>query len=138
MKPMGTITKYYPFIDEESKFILTSLMEESSNYNDFVQKMCKSVVENDVLLELVFIAAIQAWWTRSEESVKMIQEKYKNEPCIRPWSLTITSSMSDQMRYHDAIVTAIEKGLKTTLADWMKIELHFLHAHQHRHPAILR
>jgi hypothetical protein len=47
MKPMGTITKYYPFIDEETKSILNSLMEESSSYFDFVQRLCDVVLENE-------------------------------------------------------------------------------------------
>jgi tetratricopeptide (TPR) repeat protein len=128
---MGTITKYYPFIDEKSQSILNSLMDESSSYNDFVQTFCGVVVENEVSLDLVFIAAVQAWWTRTEESVKLIQEKYKDEPCIRPWGYVIKSSVSDQARYHDSVVAAIDKALDTTLADWMEVELHFIHSYLH-------
>ncbi len=131
MKPIGTITKYYPFIDEESQSILNSLMDGSSNYYDFVQRLCKVVLENKVPLVLVFIAAVQAWWTRAEESVKLIQEKYKDEPCIRPWGYVIKSSVSDQAQYHDSIVAAIDKALDTTLADWMEVELHFIHSYLH-------
>jgi hypothetical protein len=37
MKPLGTITKYYPFIDEDLKAILNSLMDVSRSYYDLVQ-----------------------------------------------------------------------------------------------------
>ena len=53
MKPMGTITKYYPFIDEESRSILDSLMEESSSYNDFVLRLSEVVLENEVPVNLI-------------------------------------------------------------------------------------
>ena len=36
MEPIGTITKYYQFVDEETKSILSTLMDEASSYYDFV------------------------------------------------------------------------------------------------------
>ena len=47
MKPMGTITKYYPFVDEETKSILGTLMDGSSSYYDFVQQLCEVVLEDE-------------------------------------------------------------------------------------------
>ncbi|MFW9806194.1 MAG: hypothetical protein ACFFFK_05645, partial [Candidatus Thorarchaeota archaeon] len=131
MKPMGTITKYYPFVDEDTKSILDSLMDESSSYNDLVLRLSETVSKNDVPLNLVFIAAVQAWWTRTEESMKLIQEKYKDEPCIRPWGYIHSSTMSDQVRSHDSVVAAIDKALEISLHAWMEIELHFLHTYFH-------
>ena len=131
VEPLGTITKYCPFVDEETKSILGSLMEQASSYNDFVLLLGETVVRNDVPFNLAYIAAVQAWWTRTEESMKMIQEKYKDEPCIRPWGHIHTTTMSDQVRYHDSVVAAIDKALETSLTDWMEIELHFLHTHFH-------
>ena len=128
---MGTITKYYPFVDEDTKSILGSLMDESNSYNDFVLRLGETVLEDDVHLNLVFIAAVQAWWTRTEESMKSIQEKYKDEPCIRPWYYVIKTAVSDQARYHDFVVAEIDKALDTTLTDWMEIELHLLHSYFH-------
>ena len=49
MKPMGTITKYYPFIDDESKSILNSLMEESSSYYEFVQHLDDLILRRSLL-----------------------------------------------------------------------------------------
>lgn len=131
MEPLGTITKYYKFIDEETQSILDSLMEESSSYYAFVQRLCEVVFENEVPVNLAYIAAVQAWWTRTEESVKLIQEKYKDEPCIRPWHYVIKTAASDQVRYHDFVVAAIDKALETSLTDWMEIELHLLHSYFH-------
>lgn len=131
MKPMGTITKYYPFIDDKSKSMLDSLMEQASSYNDLVLRLGETVLNDDVPLNLVFIAAVQTWWTRTEESMKSIQEKYKGEPCIRPWGYIHGTTMSDQIRSHDSVVAAIDKALETSLSDWMEIELHFLHSYFH-------
>ncbi len=77
MKPMGTITKYYPFIDEETKSILNSLMDESSSYYDFVLRLSNMILANEVPVDLVFIAAVQVWWCRTHETMSQIQEKYR-------------------------------------------------------------
>ncbi|MHA1138403.1 MAG: hypothetical protein ACTSSE_18130 [Candidatus Thorarchaeota archaeon] len=131
MKPMGTITKYYPFIDEESKTTLDSLMEESSSYYDFVQRICEVVLNNKVPVNLTYIAAVQAWWCRLKEHMNQIQEKYKDVPCIRPWGHAHASVESDQIRFHDSVVTAIESLMQESVDDWILTELHLLHAHYH-------
>ncbi|MHA2303365.1 MAG: hypothetical protein ACXACD_20685 [Candidatus Thorarchaeota archaeon] len=127
MKPMGTITKYYPFIEEETKSILNSLMDESSSYYDFVQRLCNVILKDEVSVNLVYVAAVQAWWCRTEETKSLIQEKYKDVPCIRPWGYLHYSSQTHQVKYHDAVVEAIEKAMETSLDDWMVTELHLLH-----------
>lgn len=131
MKPMGTITKYYPFIDEETKSILNSLMEESSSYYDFVQRLCETVLENEVPVNLAYIAAVHAWWCRIEETMKLIQEKYKDVHWIKPWGHAHASFESDQIRFHDSVVTAIENLTQESVGDWILTELHLLHAHYH-------
>jgi tetratricopeptide (TPR) repeat protein len=128
---MGTITKYYPFIDEETKSILNSLMDESTSYYDFVQRLSGVVLEDEVPVNLAYLAAAHAWWCRIEETMSLIQEKYRDVPCIRPWGYVITSSESDQIRYHEAVVEAIEKAIDTNLDDWMVTELHLLHTSFH-------
>ncbi|MHA2302065.1 MAG: tetratricopeptide repeat protein [Candidatus Thorarchaeota archaeon] len=131
MKPMGTITKYYPFIDEETKSILDSLMDESSSYYDFVQRLCKVVLQNEVPINLAYITAVQVWWCRIEEIMGRICEKYKDVLCIRPWGHPHQSSLSDQVRYHDDVVEEIERAMETSLSDWIVTELHLLHTFFH-------
>ena len=131
MEPLGTITKYYPFIDEETKSILNSLMAESSSYYDFVQRLCDVVIENEVPVNLVYLAAVQAWWGKTEETMKLIQEKYKDLLWIKPWAYYLGSMVRDQALYHDAVVEAITKAVNSSRKDWIETELHLLHAFFH-------
>jgi tetratricopeptide (TPR) repeat protein len=131
MKPIGTITKYYPFIDEESKTILDSLMDESSSYFDFVQRLCTMVLENEVSINLSYLAAVQAWWCREKETMDRIQKKFDDKVCIKPWGYPIDSALSSQARYHDDVVDVIEEAIETPLSDWMVAELHLLHVFFH-------
>jgi len=131
LKPMGTITKYYPFIDEESKSVLSSLMDESSSYYDFAQRLCEVVRENDVPTNLAYIAAVQAWWCRLEDEMGLINQKFKDVPHIVPWGNIHASLERDQKRSHDAIVRSIEQLVEESADDWILTELHLLHAHFH-------
>lgn len=131
MEPFGTITKYYPFIDEESKSILDSLMEESTSYYDFVNRLCDVVLENEVTVNLSYLAAVHSWWCRLEDKKNLLQEKYKDVPCVKPWGYAHNSIQRDQILYHDVVVEGIDKTLQSSVEDWMETELHLLHAFYH-------
>jgi len=131
MKPMGTITKYYPFIDDEAQSILNSLMDESSSYYDLVHSLCHVVLESDVPTNLAYIAAVQAWWCRLEDEIGLINQKFKDVPYIVPWGHIHASFERDQIRFHDIVVQAIENLMEESTEDWILTELHLLHAHFH-------
>lgn len=131
MEPIGTITKYYPFIDEETKSILDTLMEESSSYYDFVQQLCEVVLNNEVPVNLAYLAAVHVWWCRIEEKKNLIQEKYRDVPGISPWAYGHNSVERDQVRFHDAVVESIDSAIGSSIEDWMETELHLLHAFYH-------
>ena len=40
MKPIGTITACFPYVDEETSAILQSVMDEAKDYNDFAERLC--------------------------------------------------------------------------------------------------
>jgi tetratricopeptide (TPR) repeat protein len=131
MKPLGTITKYYPFIDEESKSVLDSLMDESSSYFDFVKRLSDTVLQNEVPVNLAYIAAIQVWWCRLDKAIEDIREKYDDVPRMKPWGYLHSTLEIDQVRYHDSVVEDIEQVLRFSPDDWILTELHLLHAHYH-------
>ena len=130
---MGTITKYYPFIDEETKSILDTLMSEASSYYDFVQRLCDVALNNEVPVNLAYLATVQAWWCRMRSTVKLLGEKYGDVPYIQPWVHVVDSGERDQALAHDAAIESIEKARDHSIDDWIEIDLHILHAFLH-HP----
>jgi hypothetical protein len=56
MKPIGTITCYFPFIDEDTKNVLESTMLEASDYYDFVHRLCDLVLNTDSPIMVVYFA----------------------------------------------------------------------------------
>ncbi len=88
MEPLGTITKYYPFLEREIQSTLDSLMKESSNYYDLVCRLAEHVLDNDVHQHLAHIAAAQAFWAHATEMLQAISKKYHGTPYIRIWGLS--------------------------------------------------
>ncbi|MFX1261904.1 MAG: tetratricopeptide repeat protein, partial [Promethearchaeota archaeon] len=121
----------YPFIDEETKTILDSLMEGSSSYYDFVQLLCDTVLENEVPENLAYIAAVQAWWCRLDKAIEDIRKRYDDVPRMKPWGYLHSTAEIDQVRYHDSVVEDIEQVMRSSPEDWILTELHLLHAHYH-------
>jgi len=133
VKPLGTITKYYPFIDETSKEILNSLMDESDNYYEFVQRLCETTIENEVPFNLAYLATVQAWWCRMSGTLQQIGERYNDVPWIKPWLYIVDSGKRDQALTHDTVIRYIDCALEQQVDDWIEIDLHILHAFFH-HP----
>lgn len=48
MKPIGTITNYFPFLKEETISVLTSVMDAATNYYDFVLRLGNKICDEDV------------------------------------------------------------------------------------------
>jgi len=133
VESLGTITKYYPFIDEETKSILDTLIDGASSYYDFVQQLCDVALNNEVPVNLAYLATVHAWWCRMRSTVELLGERYGDVPYIKPWLHVVDSAERDQALSHDTVVESIDKALETSVDDWIEAELHILHAFFH-HP----
>jgi len=125
---MGTVTKYYPFIDEDSRAILDTLIEESESYYEFTQRLGEVVLNNDVHNDLAYIAAVHTWWCRLKETMSLIQEKYRECHCIHPWGF-LHDDMTQLNKVRDRCIQAINKVKETGIDEWMEVEFQVLHSY---------
>jgi tetratricopeptide (TPR) repeat protein len=123
VEPLGTITKYYKFIDEETQNTLNFIMEESSSYSDFVQRIVGVVLEKEVSADLVYIAAAQAWLVRNTELINAITEKYGDLVCIKPWRYVSGEVQYYQQDQFQDIKESLDQVLESSTDDWMIAEL---------------
>jgi tetratricopeptide (TPR) repeat protein len=127
LKPMGTITKYYPFIDEESQSILNSLIDESSSYYDFVNRLAKMVLEKDASDTMVYIAEAQCWYAGDLRSA--ILDKYNSLVTIRPWRYYWGTHESYKFENCQAILQSLNSALEPSKDNWIATELLLAHAY---------
>ncbi len=131
MQPLGTITKYYPFLEGEVQSTLDSLMNESSSHYDFILRLVDFVSRNDVSTPLAYIAAVQSWFTRDEPTVSRIQAKYGHIKPVKVWGFVVATIASDQVRKMTDFQRALQAALGASKDDWMQVEMHLLHSFFH-------
>ena len=86
-KSLGTITKYYPFIDTKTREVLDSVMDEAENYRDFVVRLVEKVVSEESSALLVYFSAMHATRLLVPESIAKVAETYGDIDIARPWIL---------------------------------------------------
>ena len=84
MDPIGTITTYFPLIDEEIKNILERIMLEASDYYDFVHRLGEMVLSNDSSIKLVYFAIHHAILALEYPLIDKIREKYEGHLILGP------------------------------------------------------
>ena len=84
MEPIGTITQYFPFIDEDTKKVLESIMTKASDYNDFVHRLGDLVLKNECPVMVVYLAIHFSMIGMDYKLVDMIREKYGHHQILGP------------------------------------------------------
>ena len=128
MEPLGTITKYYPFIDEEIQKTLNSIMEKSSSYFDFVRRLSTVVLEDEAPSDLVYIAVAQTWLVKEHDLIKPITKKYENLACIKLWKTSFNALHYLMRDEYQKIREAMDGVIESSVADWMVVEQFLTHA----------
>ncbi len=87
MEPLGTITMYYQFLDNEIVNILDRIMQEAEDYRDFTEQLVDYVSTKDVPTIIGFIAAIHVWniGQGSQELGRKLRPKFGEYAHIFPW-----------------------------------------------------
>lgn len=125
MEPLGTITKYYPFVDLETKSILESTMEEVTTFNEFVQRISEIVTSQKDLTTLAHIAAVLGVLEGDRRISTSIEEIYENEPLVKPWT---PFSNRKTAKHPDILAESITELMNTEPPPWIQMELYILHA----------
>ena len=113
MEPLGTITKYFPFFNSETRKTLESLMDDSLNYADFAEKLCEYVCLNEVPEFLVYYAMNRARNTQNGNALRKIIAKHTGMPLVDLYSLEVHKKLD-----------AINSILEANPEDWIKFDLY--------------
>ncbi len=122
MEPIGTITCYFPFIDEETKNVLKRVMGEASDYNDFVHKLGNMVLSNDSPVLVVYFAIHHSILSLNHKLIDSIREKYGHHQILGPnlfFSSAYQGTVEDTKKVHE-LADAI---LATDPEDWIALEM---------------
>ena len=123
MEPIGTITNYFPFLEEDTVHVLKDVMDQASNYYDFVVRLGNKACDEDVSLELVYMAAVNVSRIKERNILECLKDKYTDRPEIIIWTFPLLGD-SDRTEYRDEYQEVRSKVTKLRLPDWFLIEIH--------------
>ncbi|MHA1614621.1 MAG: hypothetical protein ACTSW7_00270 [Candidatus Thorarchaeota archaeon] len=125
MDSIGTITTYFPFIDEDTKNVLENTMTEASNYSDFVHRLCDLVLNNDSPIMVVYFAIHHSILALEYKLIDLIREKYGSHQILGPnlfFASAYQGTVEDVKKVHE-LADAI---LATEPDDWITLEMNFM------------
>ncbi|MFW9975687.1 MAG: hypothetical protein ACFFDQ_10500 [Candidatus Thorarchaeota archaeon] len=125
MEPIGTITQYFPFLDDETRRIMQSIMEKADNYHDFVSKLKNTVLHEDPTELLAYFALHHSGLLLDIETVQQIADKFGKLQLIRP-SLFYASVLQGNSDHVQKAHEAVDAVLETNPPDWLALEMRCL------------
>ncbi|MHA2141797.1 MAG: hypothetical protein ACXADC_07030 [Candidatus Thorarchaeota archaeon] len=126
MKPLGTITMYYHFVDIESKNILESILEASYNYHDFTSRLVEWVCSQESSDELVLLAAIHMSNLGDFRIFERLREIHYRTPIAHPYFLYGDARYDEDPSGFERAKSAIEAVLSAGLDDWVALQFYRL------------
>ncbi|MFW9846763.1 MAG: hypothetical protein ACFFD6_08450, partial [Candidatus Thorarchaeota archaeon] len=125
MKPLGTITMYFPFLDDESKEIMKHIMDEAYNYYDFVQRLNQRALEYNSPDLVAYFAVHHSAMLLDMESIEALGRKYGHLLILHPnlfYASVFQGNIEDAAKVHEASDAIIASNPP----DWLEAEARFL------------
>ncbi|MHA1962877.1 MAG: hypothetical protein ACW99U_22030, partial [Candidatus Thorarchaeota archaeon] len=117
MKPLGTITMYYQFIDKDTTSQVDAILKKAENYYDFVLRLSDRACQDESPTPLAHLAAVHAWRLSATQARNILLQKFSDDPLIRAWASPQHKTGSDN------IIKYIDEAIDAAKDDWVRIEL---------------
>lgn len=123
MEPIGTITMCFPHVDEETRSVLQSVMDEAENFGDFTEKLCNRVCAEASPPLLEYFALFFAWWLDWLTLVDRLVSAEKISDLGSP-ILLLTRARRGEVVSWDDTNKSMKKALMAAPNDWLATHLY--------------
>ncbi|MFW9910708.1 MAG: hypothetical protein ACFFEF_19305 [Candidatus Thorarchaeota archaeon] len=121
MEPFGTITNFYPFLSEETRSIVQSVLQDAEGYDDFVERLIDVCRTLDIAIDFAFFTAIQSFFTSSTEHQRKLRHYLESDVVLEPWSLIFSEEYFED--WETRFPSALNKALENLKEDWMRFHI---------------
>ena len=122
VKPLGSVTMYFPFLDETSCEELNSMMEQTQNFWDFTTLLSEKVTTTTVSEEFVFLASILLIENGRHEFLEKISRRYSGMSSILSLILLSIAYLDESVDY-DLAIEGVDRALTQDPPSWIVIHL---------------
>ncbi len=125
MKPIGTITKYFRFIDSDTRSIIESIMASAYDYWGFVTELCRRASSKDSSDNLLFLAALHAANVRHIEGLELLWENHPNHALVSVFIARLSVLFRGSSSGHSLQQEDIDRIFSMPLDDWMAFQTYY-------------
>jgi len=118
MRPLGTITMCFPHVDEETRSVLQSLMEEAQNFGDFTVRLVDRVCAEPSSPLLEYFAYFFPFYIVDFTLTDKLEAAGKVPDLAEPFRLAIRNSRGDLVPLNE-MNQAVAKALESAPNDWI-------------------
>jgi tetratricopeptide (TPR) repeat protein len=132
VKPIGTITNFYPFLKQKTLEIVKPLLKDAEGFDDFVMKLVEIVLNQDEPNDLLIFTTIQAWVSGNHGFFYTLRPRLLKDVILKPW-LFFASDGTTEERNNDFSIS-IKHALEASSEDWVRLHLLMIGARWHSQP----
>ncbi len=122
MEPIGNITNYFPFIDTQSREILTTIMNESKDYGDFLLRLCERVCSEDAPRDARYLFLRLSMFVWEVQLVRKFAETRNVSDLERPLVLLMKGILGEKIEWQE-MQKALKTAIETVEDDWLMYDL---------------
>lgn len=118
MKAFGTITACFPYVDEDTRYILQSTIDEARDYDDFAERLCERALGGTTSVLLTYFAYFHAFIQSRYNLLKKLMNAQIGSDLTHAFELTYFARRGDPVEWSQ-FQRAITAALKLIDNDWM-------------------
>ena len=122
MKPIGTITKYYPFINADARAKIEEVLELSNNFSDFFCRLYQSIDSKAENPHFRFLVVFWCDLLGKHKALRQLSSFLWDDPYCRPY-LALELVRDGTSITHNDVVDSIKHALSLNPEDWIAIIL---------------
>jgi hypothetical protein len=122
MKSLGSITKYYKFVDPGTQIMLANEMDAATNYKEFVRRFCNAVIIEESHDERVYLSARLALHYGGINTIPRLVKKYPSSVLARPYYLLHLRHNYGEMPMVK-VAESLNEAFETRPQSWILLDL---------------
>ncbi|MHA1906426.1 MAG: tetratricopeptide repeat protein [Candidatus Thorarchaeota archaeon] len=128
MKPIGTVTKYYPFLSQGTVKTIERILDGASTYREFVRNLVDYTLAEETLDDLKHFTVIQRWHLSDPEVWHKVLPLTEEVLLLKPWSMVFKPPKYIGMdgEFRRVLVSLVEEALLLKPQPWLSLHLYFL------------
>ncbi|MDH4212714.1 MAG: hypothetical protein OEV85_02235 [Candidatus Thorarchaeota archaeon] len=123
VKPLGTITICFPHVDEETRIILQSVIDEAEDFGDFAERLCERVCSESSPPLLEYLIAQFSYWIEYHALIDRLVSAGKVSDLALPLLLLVRESRGEAISWDD-MKKSVKQALMAAPNDWIAAHLY--------------